>query len=163
MTWKGPHPRRTRALSFPLSATLTLRHCRARISVPFKYPGFTPASYRPHADSRKLPMLDLKLLQKQPEVVAKALADRHSSISVDEFLELAARRRAALTEVETLKSRRNAESAEVAPGKTPPNSLPNSASFPITSRNWTPKFPTSRKRCISGCSACPTSPMPPCP
>ena len=59
-------------------------------------------------------MLDLKLLQKQPEVVAKALADRHSSISVDEFLELAARRRAALTEVETLKSRRNAESAEVA-------------------------------------------------
>lgn len=59
-------------------------------------------------------MLDLKLLQKQPEVVAKALADRHSSISVDEFLELDVRRRAALTEVETLKSRRNAESAEVA-------------------------------------------------
>ena len=44
-------------------------------------------------------MLDLKLLQKQPEVVAKALADRHSNISVDEFLELDARRRAALTEV----------------------------------------------------------------
>ena len=59
-------------------------------------------------------MLDLKLLQKQPEVVAKALADRHSSISVDEFLELDARRRAALTEVETLKSKRNSESAEVA-------------------------------------------------
>lgn len=59
-------------------------------------------------------MLDLKLLQKHPEVVAKALADRHSSISVDEFLELDARRRAALTEVETLKSKRNAESAEVA-------------------------------------------------
>ena len=38
-------------------------------------------------------MLDLKLLQKQPEVVAKALADRHSNISVDEFLELDARRR----------------------------------------------------------------------
>lgn len=59
-------------------------------------------------------MLDLKLLQKQPEVVAKALADRHSNISVDEFLELDARRRAALTEVETLKSKRNSESAEVA-------------------------------------------------
>ena len=59
-------------------------------------------------------MLDLKLLQKHPEVVAKALADRHSSISVDEFIELDARRRAALTEVETLKSKRNAESAEVA-------------------------------------------------
>ena len=59
-------------------------------------------------------MLDLKLLQKHPEVVAKALADRHSSISVDEFLELDARRRAALTEVETLRSKRNADSAEVA-------------------------------------------------
>ena len=59
-------------------------------------------------------MLDLKLLQKQPEVVAKALADRHSNISVDEFLELDARRRAALTEVETLKSERNARSGEVA-------------------------------------------------
>ena len=59
-------------------------------------------------------MLDLKLLQKHPEVVAKALADRHSSISVDEFIELDARRRAALTEVETLKSKRNAESSEVA-------------------------------------------------
>ncbi len=59
-------------------------------------------------------MLDLKLLQKQPEVVAKALADRHSNISIDEFLELDARRRAALTEVETLKSRRNSDSAEVA-------------------------------------------------
>ncbi|WP_298067522.1 serine--tRNA ligase [uncultured Mailhella sp.] len=59
-------------------------------------------------------MLDLKLLQKQPEVVAKALADRHSPITIDEFLELDARRRAALTEVETLKSRRNAESGEVA-------------------------------------------------
>ena len=59
-------------------------------------------------------MLDLKLLQKQPEVVAKALADRRSNISVDEFLELDARRRAALTEVETLKSERNARSGEVA-------------------------------------------------
>lgn len=59
-------------------------------------------------------MLDLKLLQKHPEVVAKALADRHSAISIDEFLELDARRRAALTEVETLKSKRNSESAEVA-------------------------------------------------
>ncbi|MCQ2444680.1 MAG: serine--tRNA ligase [Mailhella sp.] len=59
-------------------------------------------------------MLDLKLLQKQPEVVAKALADRHSDISVEEFTELDNRRRAALTEVETLKSERNTRSAEVA-------------------------------------------------
>ena len=59
-------------------------------------------------------MLDLKLLQKHPEVVAKALADRHSNISVDAFLPMDERRRAVLTEVETLKSKRNADSAEVA-------------------------------------------------
>ncbi len=59
-------------------------------------------------------MLDLKLMQKEPERVAKALKDRNSSISIDEFLNLDARRRAALAEVETLKSKRNAESAQVA-------------------------------------------------
>lgn len=59
-------------------------------------------------------MLDLKLLQKQPEVVAAALAARQSAISVDEFLGLDQRRRALLAEVEALKSRRNTESAEVA-------------------------------------------------
>ena len=59
-------------------------------------------------------MLDLKLLQKQPEVVAAALAARHSAISLDEFLDLDRRRRAALAEVEALKSKRNTESAEVA-------------------------------------------------
>ncbi len=59
-------------------------------------------------------MLDLKLLQKQPEVVAKALADRHSSVSVEEFKELDARRRAALTEVETLKAQLKKESGDVA-------------------------------------------------
>ncbi len=59
-------------------------------------------------------MLDLKLLQKQPEVVATALAARHSSISMEEFEKLDTRRRAALSEVEALKSRRNSESAQVA-------------------------------------------------
>ncbi len=59
-------------------------------------------------------MLDLKLMQKEPERVAKALKDRNSSISIDEFLTLDSRRRAALAEVETLKSKRNAESAQVA-------------------------------------------------
>jgi len=59
-------------------------------------------------------MLDLKMLQKQPEVVAAALAARNSSLSMDFFLELDTRRRAALAEVEALKSRRNTESAEVA-------------------------------------------------
>lgn len=59
-------------------------------------------------------MIDLKLVQKQPEVLTKALTDRHSDLDVNEFLALDARRRALLTEVETLKSRRNAASAEVA-------------------------------------------------
>ena len=59
-------------------------------------------------------MLDLKLLQKQPEVVAKALADRQSSLSVDDFLALDGRRRALLAEVETLKNQRNVASNQVA-------------------------------------------------
>lgn len=45
-------------------------------------------------------MIDLKLVQKQPEVLAKALADRQSPLKVDEFLELDGRRRALLAEVE---------------------------------------------------------------
>ena len=45
-------------------------------------------------------MIDLKLVQKQPEVLTKALTDRHSDLDVHEFLALDARRRALLTEVE---------------------------------------------------------------
>lgn len=59
-------------------------------------------------------MLDLKLLQKQPEILAKALADRHSSIRVEEFLELDGIRRSVLAEVETLRQKQNAESKRIA-------------------------------------------------
>lgn len=59
-------------------------------------------------------MLDLKLLQKNPEIVARALARRHSPLSMDQFEKLDERRRALLAEVETLKSERNRASAEVA-------------------------------------------------
>ena len=59
-------------------------------------------------------MLDLKLLQRQPEIVQKSLKDRNSSVDLGVFTDLDARRRAALKEVEALKSRRNSESAEVA-------------------------------------------------
>ncbi|WP_299391878.1 serine--tRNA ligase [uncultured Desulfovibrio sp.] len=59
-------------------------------------------------------MIDLKLVQKNPELLAKALADRHSSLSVDEFLTLDGRRRALLAEVEALKQKQNAASREVA-------------------------------------------------
>jgi len=62
-------------------------------------------------------MLDLKLVQRNPDLVRDALRRRRSDISVDEFLELDGRRRALLTEVETLKSARNAASAEVAQRK----------------------------------------------
>jgi len=59
-------------------------------------------------------MINLKLVQKQPEILVKALADRHSDIDVDVFFVLDKRRRTILAEVEALKSRRNAVSGEVA-------------------------------------------------
>ncbi len=62
-------------------------------------------------------MLDLKLLQKDPGTVAEALRKRHSKIDVQEFIALDNRRRALLSEVETLKSERNKASEEVARSK----------------------------------------------
>lgn len=59
-------------------------------------------------------MLDLKLMQKNPELVANALANRNSTVDIKEFLDLDVRRRAALLEVEALKGRRNTESTQVA-------------------------------------------------
>ncbi|SDF48366.1 serine--tRNA ligase [Desulfovibrio legallii] len=59
-------------------------------------------------------MLDLKLLQRQPDLLAKALADRHSGLDIQEFLALDARRRNLLTQVEGLKQQRNAASTKVA-------------------------------------------------
>ncbi len=59
-------------------------------------------------------MLDLKLVQKQPEIVAQALEKRNSSIKIDEFLTLDQKRRALLSEVETLKAERNTASMTVA-------------------------------------------------
>ena len=59
-------------------------------------------------------MIDLKLAQKQPEIVEKALAERHSKLDMREFRALDERRRALLAEVEALKSQRNAASDEVA-------------------------------------------------
>lgn len=62
-------------------------------------------------------MLDLKLMQKNPELVREALRRRHSPIDMDEFIALDARRRQLLTEVEALKNERNTSSAEVAKKK----------------------------------------------
>ena len=59
-------------------------------------------------------MLDLKLLQTNPEGVAAALAKRHSTLNVRTFEALDGRRRALLSEVESLKAKRNRASGEVA-------------------------------------------------
>lgn len=62
-------------------------------------------------------MLDLKLVQKEPERVRAGLARRKSPVDVDLFLDLDAKRRAALTEVEALKAERNQVSGAVAKAK----------------------------------------------
>ena len=59
-------------------------------------------------------MLDLKLLQKQPDILAKALEKRHSSLDVKDFLNLDEKRRSLLAEVEVLKNKRNIDSESVA-------------------------------------------------
>ena len=59
-------------------------------------------------------MIDLKLVQKQPHILAGALANRHSDIDVGEFLVLDKRRRALLAEVEAMRNRRNTASGQVA-------------------------------------------------
>ncbi len=62
-------------------------------------------------------MLDLKLVQKEPEIVKEALEKRNSNISLDGFMEFDKKRRALLVEVEALKAQRNTVSAEVAKKK----------------------------------------------
>lgn len=59
-------------------------------------------------------MIDMKLAQKDPETLAKALASRHSPLNVADFTALDERRRAILAEVENLKGERNRASAQVA-------------------------------------------------
>ncbi|MZP29147.1 serine--tRNA ligase [Heliobacterium undosum] len=59
-------------------------------------------------------MLDTKFVRANPEVVQEALQKRGANISLDDFLELDRRRRALVVEVENLKAKRNAVSAEIA-------------------------------------------------
>ncbi len=59
-------------------------------------------------------MLDINLIRERPEVARKSLKDRQmDAASVDSILKLDERRRALLTEVETLKADRNAVSKEI--------------------------------------------------
>lgn len=59
-------------------------------------------------------MIDLKLVQKDPQILAQALKDRHSNIDIGEFQALDQKRRAILAEVEALKSERNQASSKIA-------------------------------------------------
>ena len=59
-------------------------------------------------------MLDLKILQRDPEAVATALRTRASSLDVAEFTKLDEQRRSLISQLETLQAERNAASAEVA-------------------------------------------------
>ncbi len=59
-------------------------------------------------------MLDINLIRERPDLVRKALSDRQMDPApVDRILELDARRRVLLTEVEALKAERNAVSKEI--------------------------------------------------
>jgi len=59
-------------------------------------------------------MLDINLIREQPDVVRKSLKDRQMDASpVDSILKLDEKRRALLTEAETLKAERNAVSKEI--------------------------------------------------
>ena len=59
-------------------------------------------------------MLDLKIMQREPDLVARALKRRHSSITIAEFTALDDKRRELLSKVEKLKGERNTVSGEVA-------------------------------------------------
>ncbi|MCG0277099.1 MAG: serine--tRNA ligase [Thermanaeromonas sp.] len=58
-------------------------------------------------------MLDIKLLRDNPELVDRGLKRRGLAAPLDHFLELDARRRSLLTEVEKLKHKRNVVSEEI--------------------------------------------------
>ncbi len=62
-------------------------------------------------------MLDLKVLQHDPERVAASLRNRNSNINMQEFADLDAKRRALISRLETLQADRNAASGEVAKAK----------------------------------------------
>ena len=62
-------------------------------------------------------MLDLKLMQKNPEAVRESLTKRGSKIDVQEFTDLDEKRKALIAEVEALKAEKNAVGPEIAKRK----------------------------------------------
>ncbi|MFY9462697.1 MAG: serine--tRNA ligase [Candidatus Sungiibacteriota bacterium] len=59
-------------------------------------------------------MLDIKFIRENPEKVKKALRDRNADFDLDYFLELDARRRAKISEVDGMRSRQNEFADEIA-------------------------------------------------
>ena len=59
-------------------------------------------------------MLDVEFIRQNPDVVRQAAADKGEKVDVDAFLALDAQRRELMTNVETLRSERNANSKKVA-------------------------------------------------
>jgi len=59
-------------------------------------------------------MLDLKLMQKNPDLVRESLNKRGAKVDVDEFIALDERRKALIAEGEALKAERNAAGPEIA-------------------------------------------------
>lgn len=64
-------------------------------------------------------MLSIQLIREQPDVVRKALADRHTPAPLDEVLALDARRRELLSQVEALRAEQNAASKKIGAAKDP--------------------------------------------
>ncbi|WP_319541720.1 serine--tRNA ligase [uncultured Pseudodesulfovibrio sp.] len=62
-------------------------------------------------------MLDLKMMQKNPEIVRESLKKRGSKIDVQEFVDLDTRRKKLIAEVEALKAEKNAVGPEIAKRK----------------------------------------------
>ncbi len=57
-------------------------------------------------------MIDIKLIRENPDLVKKAIEDRHDSTSVDEILRIDAERRQNVTKLDTLRQERKAISKE---------------------------------------------------
>lgn len=60
-----------------------------------------------------VPMLDLKFVRSNPDIVKQALEKRGAKVNLDEFLALEEQRRKTLAQVESLKNKRNTVSEEV--------------------------------------------------
>ncbi|HXH23919.1 MAG TPA: serine--tRNA ligase [Vicinamibacterales bacterium] len=64
-------------------------------------------------------MLSIQLIREQPDVVRRALADRHTPAPLDEVLALDAQRRELLAQVEALRAEQNAASKKIGGAKDP--------------------------------------------